>query len=108
LPSHGTTIDQHTYTVDSVATRTQVAETLAQVGGGQITPTTTYGYDKLYELTADGGTSCTYNPVGNRLTMDSTSYSYDKADRITVAGSTSYTVNLGPFLASATTRRGLN
>jgi RHS repeat-associated protein len=91
--SGGTVIDQHTYTLDSVGTRTQVAETLAQVGGGQITPITTYGYDKLYELTADGGTSYAYDLVGNRLTMASTSYSYDKADRITAAGATSYTVN---------------
>ena len=86
-------IDQHTYTLDSVGTRSQVAEVLAQVGGGQITPTTAYGYDKLYELTADGATDYSYDPVGNRLSMGSTSYSYDKADRISAAGSTSYTVN---------------
>ncbi len=96
------TISQHTYTLDSVRTRTAVNETLAQVGGGTNTNNVTYGFDKLYRLAADGSTSYTYDPVGNRLTKGSTTYTYDRADRISMAGSTSYTVNAN----GNTTNRG--
>ena len=81
--------------------RTQVAEVLAQVGGGSSTPSTSYNYDKLYRLTGvtgpSGTTTYSYDPLGNRaskiLDGATTSYTYDRADRITSAGSTSYTVN---------------
>jgi RHS repeat-associated protein len=87
------TISQHTYTLDAAGNRTQVAETLAQVGGGTLTPTITYSHDKLYRLLGDGTNTYTYDPVGNRASWGSTAYSYDRADRISAAGSTSYTVN---------------
>ena len=94
LNQNGTsTLDQHTYTLDSVGNRTQVAEVLAQVGGGSISPTTTYSYDRLYRLLGDGTNTYTYDPVGNRLSWGATSYTYDRADRITAAGSTTYAVN---------------
>jgi YD repeat-containing protein len=94
LNQNGTsTLDQHTYTLDSVGNRTQVAEVLAQVGGGSISPTTTYSYDRLYRLLGDGTNTYAYDPVGNRLSWSSTNYSYDRADRITSAGSTTYSVN---------------
>lgn len=94
LNQHGTsTLSQHTYTLDNASNRTQVAEVLAQVGGGTLTPSTTYSHDKLYRLLGDGTNSYSYDPVGNRLTWGTTSYSYDRADRITAAGATVYTVN---------------
>ncbi len=62
-----TTLDQHTYTLDNVGNRTQLAEVLAQVGGGSISPTTTYGYDHAYRLRTDGTNNYVYDPVGNRL-----------------------------------------
>jgi RHS repeat-associated protein len=50
---HGsTTLSRHTYTLDSVGNRIQVAETLAQVGAASISPTTTYAYDHEYRLTS--------------------------------------------------------
>jgi hypothetical protein len=95
LNQNGTsTLDQHTYTLDSVGNRTQVAEVLAQVGGGSIAPTTTYSYDRLYRLLGDGTNTYTYDPVGNRLSWGATSYTYDRADRIAAAGSTTYAVNV--------------
>ena len=66
---------------------------MAQVGGGSISPTTTYSYDRLYRLLGDGTNTYTYDPVGNRLSWGATSYTYDRADRITAAGSTTYAVN---------------
>jgi YD repeat-containing protein len=78
---------------------------------------TSYGYDRLYRLTAvtppGTGTSYSYDPVGNRLSMvrgSSTSYTYDRADRILTAGATAHTVNANGnstgrgIDASATTR----
>jgi RHS repeat-associated protein len=76
------TVSQHTYTLDSVGNRTQLAEVLAQVGGGTLSPTTTYSYDHLYRLVADGTNNYTYDPVGNRLTGPGSSLSYDRADRL--------------------------
>ncbi|HEY1296589.1 MAG TPA: RHS repeat-associated core domain-containing protein, partial [Chloroflexota bacterium] len=80
------TISQHTYTLDSAGNRTQLAEQLAQVGGGTLAPTTTYSYDHLYRLLGDGTTTYTYDPVGNRLTAGSQSLSYDRADRLASLG----------------------
>ena len=51
-----TIISKHTYTLDAVGNRTQLAEVLAQVGGGSISPTNTYGYDGLYRLTSSAQT----------------------------------------------------
>lgn len=60
----------------------------------------TYGYDRLYRLTAvtgaDGPRTYAYDPVGNRLTKvagGTTGYTYDRADRITTAGGTPTTVD---------------
>ena len=91
-----TTISQHAYTLDNVGNRTQVQETLAQVGGGTTNNTIAYSYDQLYRLTGDGTRSYSYDPVGNRLSLvqgTTTNYSYDKADRIQSAGTTSYSTN---------------
>ena len=90
-----TLISQHRYTLDAVGNRTQVVETVAQVGGGTSPSSSAYGYDHLDRLTSvdSGATTYTYDPVGNRLTKSSTTYTYDKADRILTAGSISYTVN---------------
>jgi RHS repeat-associated protein len=49
------TLSRHTYTLDAVGNRTQLNESLAQVGGSQITPSVAYGYDRLYRLTSEGG-----------------------------------------------------
>jgi RHS repeat-associated protein len=57
--------------------------------------THTYDYDDLYRLTEvtypDPETdSYTYDPVGNRLSLNATSYTYDDADQMLTAGGTSY------------------
>ncbi len=94
--SGASTISQHAYTLDNVGNRTQVSETLAQVGGGSATNNITYSYDKLYRLTGDGTRTYGYDPVGNRLSLtqgSTTNYTYDKADRILTAGATSFTVD---------------
>ena len=95
LNQQGTaTISQHSYTLDAVGNRTQLNETLAQVGGGQpVTVNTTYGYDALSRLTADGATTYSYDPVGNRLTKGSATSSYDRADRLTSAAGAAVTVD---------------
>ena len=97
----GTTIGKHTYTVNAIGNRTQLDEVLAQVGGGSVSQTLTYGYDQLSRLTTattpNDTTTYTYDPVGNRLSRTrggtTTSYAYDRADRVTSAGGVSYTVN---------------
>ncbi len=73
----GTTIGQHTYTLDNVGTRTQVAESLAQVGCSPLTVNTAYRYDTLYRLMGDGTTTYGYDPVSNRTSMGATTYAYD-------------------------------
>jgi hypothetical protein len=45
-----TTLDQHTYTLDYVGNRTQLAEVLAQGGSGSVSPTTTYVCEMAFEL----------------------------------------------------------
>jgi RHS repeat-associated protein len=96
-------ISRHRYTLDAVGNRTQLDEVLPQLGvpgpGGSVV-STSYGYDRLSQLTSvtppGTATSYTYDPVGNRLTMvrgSSTGYTYDRADRILTAGATSYTLN---------------
>jgi YD repeat-containing protein len=96
-------ISRHRYTLDALGNRTGLDEVLPQLGvpspsGAGVS--TSYGYDRLYQLTSvtpvGTSTSYTYDPVGNRLIMvrgSSTSYTYDRADRILTAGATSYTVN---------------
>jgi YD repeat-containing protein len=95
-------ISRHTYTLDAVGNRTQLDEVLPQLGvpgpSGSVV-STSYGYDRLYRLTSvtppGTGTSHSYDPVGNRLSMvrgSSMSYSYDRADRILTAEATSYTL----------------
>jgi hypothetical protein len=88
-----TTISQHTYTLDNAGNRTQLAEQLAQIGGGTTSSTATYGYDHLYRLTSDSSTvgvgTYTYDPVDNRLSGGATtSLSYDRADRLNTPGCT--------------------
>jgi RHS repeat-associated protein len=87
------TLSRHAYTLDAVGNRTQVTETLAQVGGGTTTPTTTYAYDKLYRLTGDGTRTYGYDPVGNRTSSSGTGATYDRADRVQSVGAASYTVD---------------
>jgi YD repeat-containing protein len=93
------TISQHTYTLDAVGNRTQLAETLAQVGGGTFSPTNTYGYDRLYRLTSatqTGGPPTTLvgdgnvesvadsNPTGNAQAFQYTATTSGTASQIFV------------------------
>ncbi len=71
--SVGGTISQYTCTLDSVGNRIQLQETLATVGGGST----------IAGLPSGATNSCTYDPVGNRLTSTtSPAMTYDRADRI--------------------------
>jgi hypothetical protein len=73
--------------------RTQVTETLAQVGGGTTTNNVTYTYDRLYRLKGDGTRTYDYDPVGNRTANSGLTCGYDRADRIQTCGATGYTVD---------------
>jgi len=54
-----------------------------------------YTYDNLYRLTEviypnGSKTTYTYDPVGNRLTMNDITYTYNEADQLLKAGNTTY------------------
>src|SRR5207244_11779215 len=87
-------LSQHRYPAGAaVGNRLQASETVAQVGGGTTTPSTTYGYDKLYRLTGDGTRTYAYDPVGNRTSSTGVAATYDRADRVQTVGAASYTVD---------------
>ncbi|MEW6096418.1 MAG: hypothetical protein AB1567_07835, partial [bacterium] len=68
---------------------------------------TSYEYDAVYRLTKvvyphGTETTYTYDPVGNRLSMNGISYSYDAADRLLQAGATSYSYDANGNMISKT------
>jgi RHS repeat-associated protein len=97
----GTTLSEHTATLDAVGNPTQI------VRSGATNSTMTYGYDANDRLTSvcfqagtcpngsDPFVRWTYDAAGNRLSevrpTGTTNYTYNAGDELTAAGSTSYT-----------------
>ncbi|MEW6095523.1 MAG: RHS repeat domain-containing protein, partial [bacterium] len=59
---------------------------------------------RLTQATYPNGsvTTYTYDPVGNRLTMNGISYTYDAGDRLLQAGATTYTYDANGNMISKT------
>jgi RHS repeat-associated protein len=81
-----TTISSFEYSLDAVGNRTQMVDSSG---------THSYEYDPLYRLTGvtypgPESHTYTYDPNGDRLSLDSTSYTYDAADELLTAGSTTF------------------
>jgi RHS repeat-associated protein len=101
----GSTIDGAVYTLDPVGNRSTKQDDLAGV-------TTSYGYDKLYELLSatQGGTtteSYTYDPVGNRTaSLAIPSYTVNTSNELTSDSSASYTYDQNGNTTSKTDSTG--
>ncbi|HUO36037.1 MAG TPA: RHS repeat-associated core domain-containing protein, partial [Candidatus Acidoferrum sp.] len=101
----GSTIDGAVYTLDPAGNRTAKQDDLAGV-------TSSYTYDKIYELTqvmqgANTTENYSYDPVGNRLSSLSLSpYNYNTSNELTSTPSASYAYDNNGNTTSKTTSSG--